>query len=192
MGTLCTREREVIKDTPTGPKVAKTELEECEVPVIPDRTIAPLVNRLSETRGNNITLIFDCCHSAGASRTPDTEEPEPFKEGYIARHIPSLPPLPHDYDHHFIASSLSRLASDKEISRGFSGKNLSSHVLLAACGREQFAYEYPKQPNGVFAYALMKVLNDPEVGVEMLTYTSLMHRLNMPKWHRSEQAVIQP
>jgi hypothetical protein len=51
---------------------------------------------------------------------------------------------------------------------------------LAACGKEQFAYEHPTQPNGVFTYALMKVLN--EISVESLTYTSLMHRLNMPKW----------
>ncbi|KAF9444292.1 hypothetical protein P691DRAFT_610875, partial [Macrolepiota fuliginosa MF-IS2] len=38
------------------------------VPAIPDRTMAALLDGLSEMRGNNITLILDCCHSAGATR----------------------------------------------------------------------------------------------------------------------------
>jgi hypothetical protein len=53
MGMMHTYEREVM----TG-GVKEVVKEECEVPAIPDRTIAALVNRLSETRGNNIVWEF--------------------------------------------------------------------------------------------------------------------------------------
>ncbi|KAJ3555586.1 hypothetical protein NP233_g12173 [Leucocoprinus birnbaumii] len=176
-----------------SPSTGAVGWEADEVPAIPDRIIAALINRLSETRGNNIvrsphppdtvehntlttlnqTLIFDCCHSAGASRTTDVEESEPSREGYVSRYIPSPPLLPHDYDREIMAS-LSRSTSGEGIARGFSGKNLSSHVLLAACGKEQFAHEHPKKPNGVFSYALMRVLDNPKIDIRSLTYTSLM------------------
>ncbi|QRW26008.1 ICE-like protease (caspase) p20 domain protein [Rhizoctonia solani] len=35
---------------------------------IPDQTIATLLNSLSEEKGNNITVVFDSCHSASGSR----------------------------------------------------------------------------------------------------------------------------
>ncbi|KAF9440358.1 hypothetical protein P691DRAFT_767870 [Macrolepiota fuliginosa MF-IS2] len=147
-----------------------------EVPAIPDRTIAALLNGLSETIGNNITLILDCCHSAGATRSlDDTRKAE--SEGYVPRQITNPPSLRPDYDAN-ITGALSRSAGGATAGV-FSGKNMSSHVLLAACGREQSAYEHPKQPNGVFTHALMEVLNKSRV--EELTYTSLMHRLNMPE-----------
>ncbi|KAJ7138033.1 hypothetical protein C8R44DRAFT_607727, partial [Mycena epipterygia] len=35
---------------------------------IPDRTLNVLLSRLAAKKGNNITVIFDCCHSGGATR----------------------------------------------------------------------------------------------------------------------------
>ncbi|KAJ7138048.1 peptidase C14, caspase domain-containing protein, partial [Mycena epipterygia] len=35
---------------------------------IPDRTINMLLSRLATEKGNNITVIFDCCHSGGMTR----------------------------------------------------------------------------------------------------------------------------
>ncbi|CAE6469513.1 unnamed protein product [Rhizoctonia solani] len=37
---------------------------------IPDRTIAGLLNDLSREKGDNITVIFDSCHSASGTREP--------------------------------------------------------------------------------------------------------------------------
>ncbi|KAF8752468.1 Caspase domain [Rhizoctonia solani] len=35
---------------------------------IPDFTLGTLIHRIAQEKGNNITLIFDCCHSAGGTR----------------------------------------------------------------------------------------------------------------------------
>jgi hypothetical protein len=167
-----------------------------EVPAIPDRTIAALVNQLSEARGNNIvrvsffpliqhnvddnsiqTLIFDCCNSAGINRT----QTEADRQGYIPRYAPNPPRLPPNYDDSIIGTLSRGLAVPQSVV----GKNQSSHVLLAACGREQQAYEHPNQRNSVFTHALLKVLN--RVNIETLTYTSFMHRLNMPPWYVTQK-----
>lgn len=43
-----------------GTPEVRDDVEDEEVPPIPDRTIAALVNRLSETRGNNIVSSIIC------------------------------------------------------------------------------------------------------------------------------------
>lgn len=60
-----------------------------------------------------------------------------------------------------------------------SRKNSKSHVLLAACGRENFALEDPKTKRGLFTHYLLKVLEREDIG--NLTYVSLMHKLKMPE-----------
>ncbi|KAI0030607.1 peptidase C14, caspase domain-containing protein, partial [Vararia minispora EC-137] len=36
--------------------------------VVPDRTLAALLHRLADAKGNNITVILDCCHSGSGTR----------------------------------------------------------------------------------------------------------------------------
>ncbi|EIM84388.1 uncharacterized protein STEHIDRAFT_36991, partial [Stereum hirsutum FP-91666 SS1] len=35
---------------------------------IPDFTLGHLLNRISMAKGNNVTVIFDCCHAGSATR----------------------------------------------------------------------------------------------------------------------------
>lgn len=60
---------------------------------------------------------------------------------------------------------------------GFGGKFHESHVLLAACGKEQKAYE--RGGSGLFTAALLKLLPQ-EVKSPTLTYAALMIRLKIP------------
>jgi hypothetical protein len=59
------------------------------------------------------------------------------------------------------------------IASGFLRHRRSSHILLAACGAKEFAYE--EQGKGVFTTALLKLLS--LVGVENVTYANLLDRL---------------
>ncbi|KAK0194258.1 caspase domain-containing protein [Armillaria mellea] len=137
---------------------------------IPDRTISQLLLDLSTAKGNNITMILDCCHAAGINRGGGVGGSIDLKEGRIVevrartfRNVQSLSP-----------------ACDEDIySRGssLSGSLRDSHVLLAACRRSQTASEI--NGNGIFTDALLRCMRDkPLVGV--LTYASLLHRLDMP------------
>ncbi|PVF90957.1 hypothetical protein CPB86DRAFT_720341, partial [Serendipita vermifera] len=45
-----------------------TEKEGEKVHGIPDLSIAELLNELAMTKGDNITVIFDCCHSGSGTR----------------------------------------------------------------------------------------------------------------------------
>ncbi|PBL03057.1 hypothetical protein ARMGADRAFT_573 [Armillaria gallica] len=137
---------------------------------IPDRTISQLLLDLSTIKGNNITLILDCCHAAGINRggrgvggSIDLEAGRMEVRARTFRSVQSLSP-----------------ACDEDIYSGNSSLSSSlrdSHVLLAACRRSQTASEI--NGSGIFTDALLRCMKDkPLVGV--LTYASLLHRLDMP------------
>ncbi|CAE6441338.1 unnamed protein product [Rhizoctonia solani] len=133
---------------------------------IPDRTVAALLNEVSVSKGNNITVIFDCCHSASATREQTTL-------GRIARYVPSdeLPPIPLDTDKDILpTSSSNRYAT---IAKGFAHRELRSHVLLAACGSDEVAYE--TAGSGDFTSALLKTLR--KYGADKTTYKGCIQRL---------------
>ncbi|KAK0484890.1 caspase domain-containing protein [Armillaria novae-zelandiae] len=137
---------------------------------IPDRTISQLLLDLSTAKGNNITMILDCCHAAGINRGGGVGGSINLKEGRTVevrartfRNVQNLSPTC-DEDIYSRESSLS-------------GSLRDSHVLLAACRRSQTASEV--NGNGIFTDALLRCMRDkPLVGV--LTYASLLHRLDMP------------
>ncbi|KAJ6522315.1 hypothetical protein DFH09DRAFT_938412, partial [Mycena vulgaris] len=56
---------------------------------IPDRTIAFLINEIAKAKGDNITLILDCCSSAGGNRKGQQKH-------LTARNIPNPPTMPAD------------------------------------------------------------------------------------------------
>lgn len=155
---------------------------------IPDRTIAALLNGLADSKGNNIvshfnrqnihaykyryhqTVIFDCCHSASGSRE-DKDVP-----GRIARavKITDFGPLPLDLDIDILGAN----TRASVVAKGFSHRDLRSHVLLAACGSDELAYE--TDARGDYTRALLGVLRSGDVN--KLTYKGCMHRLpSLPK-----------
>ncbi|PBK76068.1 hypothetical protein ARMSODRAFT_950445 [Armillaria solidipes] len=132
---------------------------------IPDRTISELLLRLSEAKGNNITVVLDCCHAAGINR--GLQHPDAQLRSRRILHPPQISPK--------CDSTISSRRS-RGITSGFSGSSWDSHIVLAACSRHQSAWEEDGQ--GIFTRALLKVMRrTPSRGI---TYKSLMHRLVMP------------
>lgn len=93
-------------------------------------------------------------------------------QGWVARSIDNPPPLSDSFDLD-IDYSQNRGA---HVAQGFSGTGRDSHIILAACSRNQFAYE--KQGHGLFTTAVLGALSQP--ASEQLTYASLIHRLVIP------------
>ncbi|KAK0451583.1 caspase domain-containing protein [Armillaria borealis] len=118
---------------------------------IPDRTISQLLLDLSTAKGNNITLILDCCHAAGINRgggvggSIDLEAGRMEVRTRTFRNVQNLSP-----------------ACDEDIysarESGLSGSLRDSHVLLAACRRSQTASEI--NGNGIFTDALLRCMKD--------------------------------
>ncbi|KAF8443212.1 hypothetical protein L210DRAFT_3535114, partial [Boletus edulis BED1] len=48
------------------------------IPPIPDRTVGSLIGGIAKVKGDNISVIFDCCHSASGTRGRD---------GYVDRTV---------------------------------------------------------------------------------------------------------
>jgi hypothetical protein len=110
------------------------------LPGIPDRTINALFRQVARAKGDNITIILDCCHSEHASRESKNAPPSKFvprgiKHQYVGR-------LCHDTDIDIWGKPEIALAIT-DSGTGMRGGALStldaSHVLLAASARDQEA-----------------------------------------------------
>ncbi|KAK0469385.1 caspase domain-containing protein [Desarmillaria tabescens] len=139
---------------------------------IPDRTISSLLLDLSTARGNNITLVLDCCHSAGINRGAPHSNPSA-----IPRQILDPQTISPECDSD-IYDSRTRKSNEAPDCSGFSGLLWDSHILLAACSRHQSAWEINSA--GVFTEELLRVMRKRSL-VE-LTYRSLMDNLIIPSW----------
>ncbi|CAE7159374.1 unnamed protein product [Rhizoctonia solani] len=149
---------------------------------IPDFTIGTLVHKISREKGDNITLIFDCCHSAGGSRDP------PENARYIdPSELPALPAAP---DSDIIQEAL---AGSRDIvdpaKLGLSFEGMSSHVILAACGHAEVAFENGAEGHGYFSSALLKLLRS--VQVDSLTYRGCMQRLPALRTRQAQNPVCE-
>ncbi|KZP29219.1 hypothetical protein FIBSPDRAFT_727545, partial [Athelia psychrophila] len=139
------------------------------VHVIPDRTVGALINDLSRKKGNNITVIFDCCHSGSGTRKG---------EGSTRRTVKLPDNVPANLDQDLWKDSAAR--GDTMVP-GLFYKGMDSHVLLAACGAKEIADEHGSPSRGLFTTALLKLLQ--EEGVDKLIYTDVMKRIDaIPKY----------
>ncbi|THU90085.1 hypothetical protein K435DRAFT_968821 [Dendrothele bispora CBS 962.96] len=130
-----------------------------------DVKLRSLLEELASKKGNNITCIFDSCHSGSGTRG-DEKNPS-----FAVRGI-DLPPnyiIPLSMLSNFIPES-SRASS---IAKGSENYGLLSHVLLSACLPTQRAKERPG--SGVFTSSLLKLLR--KYGVDKLTYKEVIARL---------------
>ncbi|KAI0312157.1 hypothetical protein OF83DRAFT_1087200 [Amylostereum chailletii] len=142
-----------------------TEVAGKVVQAIPDRTIGVLLQQLADEKGDNITVIFDCCHSGSGTRT-DVWDPTRLARGF---HLEE--PLPEDIDEGILKDS--QTGRGASVPSGFAHAGLRSHVLLAACGAEEVALE--QKGRGIFTRALLRALS--VVGADRMTYTDLMSRI---------------
>ncbi|KZP15819.1 hypothetical protein FIBSPDRAFT_912396 [Athelia psychrophila] len=134
------------------------------VHVIPDRTVGALINEMSRKKGNNITIIFDCCHSGSGTRKGESS---------VQRTVKLLDNLPANLDSDLLHESGAR---GDIVAPGSFYKGLDSHVLLAACGAKETADEDGPPPRGLFTTALIKLLQDE--GVDKLVYTDVLKRID--------------
>ncbi|KZP07420.1 hypothetical protein FIBSPDRAFT_922853 [Athelia psychrophila] len=135
------------------------------VHVIPDRTVGALINEISRKKGNNITIIFDCCHSGSGTR----------KDESSAQRTVNLPDnVPADLDLDLWQENRPRGITSAP---GSSYQGLDSHVLLAACGEKETAYEDGAPRRGLFTTALLKLLR--EEGVDKLIYNDVLKRIDV-------------
>lgn len=140
---------------------------------IPDRTIRALVNSLSREKGDNISLIFDSCHSASANRQR-SDGPTTEVRTFRARGAEITMEIPDDIDLEFITNE-----EDKRPGAGGSRGTLplftdqASHVFLAACGSKDFAWEEGNR--GLFTTTLLATIRANDV--DNITYENLLAAL---------------
>ncbi|KAG8757633.1 hypothetical protein FRC11_004403, partial [Ceratobasidium sp. 423] len=170
------------------------------IPPIPDYTIATLLYALAAEKGNNITVIFDCCHSASSTRgiqqmpysgthpglnaklSKWTIDKANLKlASYRARRLypEDLPRLTREVDMEILQSHM-HIHQNMKVAQPSSrntppDKNLSgfrrfgrSHILLAACGHAEIAYECATSDSGYFTTALLERLRSSRI--HKLTY----------------------
>ncbi|KIM28590.1 hypothetical protein M408DRAFT_137083 [Serendipita vermifera MAFF 305830] len=128
---------------------------------IPDRTLNFLLHQLSKEKGNNVTVIFDCCHAGSLTRNDRSR---------LVRGVKLDIDVPSDLD-----DDILKYARVTSVPPKFLTTDLSSHVLLAACGQKEKAKENPIKSRGEFTMALLNTLMS--VGADQVTYKDLIQRL---------------
>ncbi|VDB83370.1 unnamed protein product [Peniophora sp. CBMAI 1063] len=150
--------------------------------VVSDRALGTLLIKLAEAKGNNITVILDCCHSGSGTRDNDSiprglefKSYDPVRDEAIYHTIDS------SYEEEVYRNDANHPnASNQTAGPRFADSDLQSHILLAACSPEQSAFENRSVRRGRFTSALLTLLRKPGTGT--LTYAELIQRLdNLPQ-----------
>ncbi|KAJ7766611.1 hypothetical protein B0H16DRAFT_368372 [Mycena metata] len=143
---------------------------------IPDRTLNLLLGALASAKGNNITVILDCSHSATGTGSPSGSGILP-----VPRFVETLLPIPEKLDLNPLGARPAQVSLPPGISHNF----MDSHVLLAACRERQRAREclsVAGEPCGFFTDSLVKALRT--LGPNRITYTDLVDLLpTLPDQH---------
>ncbi|KAF5326404.1 hypothetical protein D9611_000943 [Ephemerocybe angulata] len=130
---------------------------------IPDRTLGFLLTNISKNKGDNITVIFDSCHSGSGTRSDEGDSQT--RGGYYSSEVPA------DLDEGLFSSAGGTRGA--RVSERFRHHGLRSHVLLAACAQHEEARE--EKDSGDFTRVLLKALSG--VATTEITYEDLMQRM---------------
>lgn len=142
---------------------------------IGDHTLGNLLLELSKAKGDNVTVIMDCCHSGSGTRAPVKFRPR------------LAPPL--EDEAAVLAmlreSSVLGIEDQDELENttrharpiSFKHSSLATHVLLAACLQGELAYEHDDGSSGLFTSALIAALGAAHL--QRLTYTTLIASLDI-------------
>lgn len=146
-----------------------------EVYPIPDRTIGGLIDGIANKKGNNITVVFDCCHSGSGTRDDEAEEHERFTRAADFT-IPGKPAdvtisIPKDLDLPIWQKDSATRGARVPV--GFVNKGVRSHILLAACSADELAKE--EKGHGCFTSAFLALLKN--AGAEQLTYVETLDKM---------------
>ena len=133
---------------------------------ISDREINLFLSELCESKGNNITLILDCCFSGGATRSTD----EPGARVAL--------PLEHTLRDMLNAAELNPRKSWEvglAVSKDWE-PDMTSHVIIAACQDYQKAWETADH-HGEFTAALLDALKS--LTLNTTTYRGLVKHIGV-------------
>ncbi|CAE6447432.1 unnamed protein product [Rhizoctonia solani] len=151
------------------------------VNAIPDRTISRLLNELAAMKGDNITVIFDSCHSASGTRAgPIGSGDRRYRGAEVGLDIP------HDIDDAFFASNgitLPFLEKQPRDAQLLLHTDQNSHIHFAACGIHQQAME--EDGRGIFTTELLKKIRGSQVN--NITYHNLVKCLKITANDQSPQ-----
>ncbi len=146
-----------------------------EVPDICDREINTILADIAKKKGNHITFIVDCCHSASITRVP-------------LMGVRSITPLPSSSIAAMFSAAdqnFKHLAGYQSISEASWRANMDSHVVLAACKDYEYAREVYEEGdskfNGVFTQALISAFKSADLNDKSMTYYNLIAALPLPK-----------
>ena len=127
---------------------------------ISERSLHALIDDLSSIKGNNITLILDCCFSPAQTR----------RNRKITRYTPTTKAVPDD-----LYCSLWISARGKPLPShfGFFNPRLTTHTLLAACSMGDKATE--DKEGGKFTTNLIRAMS--ELPLHRTSYAHLIEHL---------------
>ncbi|KAG7440956.1 uncharacterized protein BT62DRAFT_956394 [Guyanagaster necrorhizus] len=144
-----------------------------------DMRLSHLLADLAMKKSDNITVIFDCCHSGSGTRMEGNDPT------FAVRGIDLPETYTVDQD---LLHDIEPDARAGVVAKGFEKSGLSSHMLLSACKAGQAAME--KLGRGAFTSALLILLQDN--GVDKLTYKDVITNLpDLPAQHPQCEGVNQ-
>ncbi|KZV66217.1 hypothetical protein PENSPDRAFT_667856 [Peniophora sp. CONT] len=150
---------------------ARTGPDGTVIGVVSDRTFGCLLQRLADAKGNKITVILDCCYSGSGTRDEETvPRGIEFKAADGLTDVTVNP----SYQQNYWASVDSH--RQVVVASQFANAGLRSHVVLAACGPNESAFEDRIKNEGRFTSAFLRVLE--KAGTDTLTYAELIRRLD--------------
>ncbi|PVG04721.1 hypothetical protein CPB86DRAFT_13179 [Serendipita vermifera] len=132
---------------------------------IPDRTICALLEDVARVKGDDITVILDCCHATSLTRGFK------FWDTRVRgrRSGVNIPPT--------LDKDIWGSTRGAAIPSRYEKTGLSSHVILTACGAKEVAEE--NCWGGVFTQALLKKLR--QLGSRALTCSELIQQVSLPR-----------
>ncbi|KIK68739.1 hypothetical protein GYMLUDRAFT_1008897 [Collybiopsis luxurians FD-317 M1] len=127
-----------------------------------DMTLSRILENIALKKSDNITVIFDCCHSGSGTR--DSRDETLAIRGVALPKTYNIPPE---------VLKLESAPRASKVAKGYEKSGLRSHVLLAACMRGQTAKE--RHGRGAFTSQLLELFK--KEGVDKLTYKEIISRL---------------
>ncbi|KAK0183539.1 caspase domain-containing protein [Armillaria mellea] len=136
------------------------------LPDISDREFNTILTHIYRAKGNRITVILDCCHTANLNRSMLDER---------VRAIPSLPRISFDKMLHDADQNTRRFPDYHSILDEDWLPNMDSHVILAPCREYQLTMERREGSgfHGAFTQSLLHTLKSGCLG-KYATYTDLI------------------
>ncbi|KAF8548558.1 hypothetical protein OG21DRAFT_1422872 [Imleria badia] len=135
------------------------------IPPIPDRAVGALIEDIAKAKGDNISVIFDCCHSASGTRGDSDND------GYVPRTVQLDYTIPEDLDQDIWGDRAGKIHPK------FAYHGLRSHVLLAACGEKERAFEH--EGRGQFTTAILETLKNR--AIDDITYTEVLEHIHLDR-----------